>query len=73
MLQFCMAHMIRKFQPDDMASHPFFIEETTGPVSLMESMNVYARYAGKNVTVLRPGLVYGYDWNEVRNTVGREN
>ena len=42
------------------------IEKVTGPVALMECTEAYARYAGRNVTVLEPGLVFAYNWHEVR-------
>ena len=38
----------------------------TGPVALMEATEAYAKYAGANVTVLAPGMVFAYNWHQVR-------
>ena len=63
-----MAHMIREFRPE-MTDSEFYnegIEKVTGPVALMECTEAYTRYAGRNVTVLAPGMVFAYNWHEVR-------
>ena len=68
-----MAHMIREFRAD-MTDSEFYnegIEKVTGPVALMECTEAYTRYATRNVTVLQPGLVFAYNWHEVRNAVWR--
>lgn len=62
-----MAHMLREFKPamSDTEAYNEGIERVTGPVALMESTEAYALNAHRNVTVLRPGLVFAYNWHEV--------
>jgi hypothetical protein len=31
----------------------------------MEATEAYAKYAGANVTVLAPGMVFAYNWHQV--------
>lgn len=74
-LQFCMAHMIREFRAG-MTDSEFYnegIEKVTGPVALMECTEAYTHYAGRNVTVLEPGLVFAYNWHEVWHSGGRRS
>ena len=71
--QFCMAHMIREFRPN-MTDSEFYnegIEKVTGPVALMEATEAYTRYGRRNVTLLAPGLVFAYNWHEVRGIAVR--